>query len=251
MPMISAMLCRFAPPRLALGALAALLLALGPCGLALADGRYGGGAHPGSRAGGSSAGAGHAGLAWHGGSQGWHGATSLRAGPGWRTSGGYARGGYAAYGSRGYSGYGYRGYAGYGRSGYGYRGFYGRGLGYGLFLAALPLYYATYWWNGIPYYYADDTYYIWNGGVGRYETVVPPEGIAQEAPAENAGELYVYPRRGQSSEQQARDRYECHRWAAEQSGFDPSQGAPGAAAARADYRRAQSACLEARDYSVR
>jgi hypothetical protein len=28
--------------------------------------------------------------------------------------------------------------------------------GYGLFLATLPLYSSTVWWNGVPYYYADD-----------------------------------------------------------------------------------------------
>jgi len=34
--------------------------------------------------------------------------------------------------------------------------------------------------------------------------------------------VYFYPTQGQSSEQQDRDRYECHNWAVRQSGFDPS-----------------------------
>lgn len=34
--------------------------------------------------------------------------------------------------------------------------------------------------------------------------------------------LFVYPTHGQSADQQDRDRYECHNWAVEQSGFDPS-----------------------------
>lgn len=34
--------------------------------------------------------------------------------------------------------------------------------------------------------------------------------------------IFVYPTRGQSADQQDRDRYECHHWAVEQSGFDPS-----------------------------
>lgn len=47
------------------------------------------------------------------------------------------------------------------------------------------------------------------------------------------GDLMVYPKQGQSSEQQSRDRYECHMWAVQQSGFDPSnpqmaQGSGGA-----------------------
>ena len=36
-------------------------------------------------------------------------------------------------------------------------------------------------------------------------------------------EVIAYPARGQSPEQLDRDRYECHRWAAKQTGFDPSQ----------------------------
>ncbi len=34
-------------------------------------------------------------------------------------------------------------------------------------------------------------------------------------------ELFIYPRQGQSQEQQERDRFECHSWAVRQSGFDP------------------------------
>jgi uncharacterized protein HemX len=35
-------------------------------------------------------------------------------------------------------------------------------------------------------------------------------------------ELYIYPNKGQSSEQQSRDRYDCHRWAVQQTGVDPT-----------------------------
>lgn len=35
-------------------------------------------------------------------------------------------------------------------------------------------------------------------------------------------DVYVYPARDQSDEQLAEDRYACHRWAIEESGFDPS-----------------------------
>ena len=38
-----------------------------------------------------------------------------------------------------------------------------------------------------------------------------------------SGEVYIYPSKGQSSEQQDKDRYECHRWAVQQTGFDPSK----------------------------
>ena len=58
------------------------------------------------------------------------------------------------------------------------------------------------------------------------------------------------------SEQQSTDKYECHKWAAGQSGFDPTQSGGGVAAdqsgsMRADYQRALQACLEGRGYSVR
>lgn len=35
-------------------------------------------------------------------------------------------------------------------------------------------------------------------------------------------ELYIYPNKGQSAEKQSRDRYECHGWAVQQTGFDPT-----------------------------
>jgi hypothetical protein len=34
---------------------------------------------------------------------------------------------------------------------------------------------------------------------------------------------YIYPSKGQSPEQQNRDRYECHTWAVQQTGFDPTR----------------------------
>jgi hypothetical protein len=55
-------------------------------------------------------------------------------------------------------------------------------------------------------------------------------------------------------EQQTRDRDECHKWAVSQAGFDPAQpnGDPKDLAARREgYLRAEGACLEARNYSVK
>jgi hypothetical protein len=50
------------------------------------------------------------------------------------------------------------------------------------------------------------------------------------APAAGAQDVFMYPARGQSQQQQDRDRYECHSWAVAQTGFDPSRasaaGAP-------------------------
>jgi hypothetical protein len=49
-------------------------------------------------------------------------------------------------------------------------------------------------------------------------------GTAGVANAQN--QLYVYPLKNQSTDKQDRDRYECHRWAVQQTGYDPSQANP-------------------------
>jgi hypothetical protein len=147
------------------------------------------------------------------------------------------------------------------RGGFGhYRGWGWDGLGYGLFFDSLPLYYSTLWWNDLPYYYADPNYYQWNSALGAYETVRPPlEVKSQIAVSEpTVTDLFMYPKNGQNTEQQAQDRSECRGWAAQQTGFDPTQAADTAMIAtvaattrRQDYLRAQAACLEARGYSVK
>lgn len=59
-------------------------------------------------------------------------------------------------------------------------------------------------------------------------TEPPPRPIAPP-PAQPLppppSEVFAYPQRGQTPEQQDRDRYECSTWATQQTGFDPS--APG------------------------
>ncbi len=142
--------------RLRFGAMALIVaLTLSSAPIAHAHGGGGGGGH-----GGGGFGGGHG-----GGYGGGHG-------------GGYGGGHGGGYGGRG--GFGHRGFGGrgfgYGRFGYGGFGFYdGFGLlGYGLFFDALPLYYSTYWWGGVPYYYANDNFYQWNGTAGQYQTVQRP-----------------------------------------------------------------------------
>ena len=43
------------------------------------------------------------------------------------------------------------------------------------------------------------------------------------SPMSLAQNVIAYPAQGQSADRQSRDRYECHLWAVQQSGFDPSQ----------------------------
>jgi len=46
------------------------------------------------------------------------------------------------------------------------------------------------------------------------------------AHAANAQHQYAYPMQNQSPDQQKKDGYECHMWAVEQTGFDPSVSPP-------------------------
>jgi hypothetical protein len=130
---------------------------------------------------------------------------------------------------------------------------------FGLVVSVLPPYYTTLWLGGMPYYYANSVYYT--AGPGGYVVVDAPAnadqpGAPPEPLARAPDDLIVYPKNGQTKEQQAADDYECHNWAKGQSGFDPTQAnggaAPGTMArARSGYDRAKSACVQARGYEVK
>jgi len=147
------------------------------------------------------------------------------------------------------------------------------------FLAALPLGVATYWWAGVPYYYVNNVYYVWSPADDGYIVANPPpvEGDtgdqgswysdppatsngapngapppASAPPTNSSGpdDVYMYPEHGQSAQQQSTDRYQCHTWAQQQSGFDPTQPASQSSGNGSDYHRALIACLKGRGYSV-
>ena len=89
-------------------------------------------------------------------------------------------------------------------------------------------------------------------------TAVPVALAAGNAPpgTQQGPKVFLYPKNGQTPDQQARDRYDCYRFAVAQSGFDPMRSNGDASPAPAgetpsDYQRAQSACFEARGYSSR
>jgi len=210
---------------------------------------YGGGL-PGTR----MAGAGHV----YGGSRDirsfsghpFSGVASSWRGGGWR-GGGVAR---PAFG-------GYRSYWG---GGYWHGRFWPRayyGWNFPWFLPVLPIGFATFWWGGIPYYYADNVYYTWNADDNGYVVTNPPpvsdsdatNGGDTQYPSAGAADLYVYPKNGQSDEQTSNDRYECHKWAVDQTGFDPTRSSneSQSSATPSNYRRAMIACMDARGYSAR
>lgn len=125
---------------------------------------------------------------------------------------------------------------------------------FGMFVPYLPAYYSTVWVGGTRYYLADETYYVYDPMRRGYIVTRSPydderDEEVREAPAA-AQELFVYPTRGQSESQQAEDRYQCHRWAADQSHYDPTESEY-REAGRAEYDRAITACLTGRGYSVK
>lgn len=255
---------------LAVGLMGSILAGAGPV---LAQGHGGGGGHAsggGHAAGGSHASAGHsaAGAAHYASSAhyaGYGGARGYAAG----YHGGYA-GGHGAYGYPGHYGYGYgHGYStgaywrgGYWGGGYWPRAYYGAGFAW--FLPVLPLAYATYWYSGVPYYYANDVYYTYSPDYSGYVATDPPPvadggaaggadvGAPNPGPAAGpgpapgpgvAGQVFMYPKNGQTPEQQATDKAECQKWATDQAGRVAENGS--------DYQRAMVACVEGRGYSAR
>jgi len=249
---------------------------------AIAAGHGGGGAHGGGGGGGHFGGG--AAHAAGGGARGFGGGAHAAAGRGF-AGGGYAGGAHVAYaaarvGGGGYAGHAYAGRVGgygggyyhgystgaYWHGGYWHGGYWPRayyGLGFSWFLPVLPLAYATYWYDGLPYYYANDVYYTWDPSYDGYVATDPPpagdqsgaavapdpnqgagpaneQAAAGPTPAPASGQVFMYPKNGQSEQQQAADKQACQQWAASQA--DPSHVD--------DYRRALMACIEGRGYSA-
>lgn len=102
------------------------------------------------------------------------------------------------------------------------------------------------------YYYVNDVYYVWDEDLEAYVVVKKPAGADAAIAKATEGRLFVYPKQGQSEEQQAKDRYACHKWAVKESGVDPIEDeAKVTSAERREYKRAISACLEGRGYTVK
>ncbi len=122
---------------------------------------------------------------------------------------------------------------------------------FGVVIDDRPAYYSLVTVGAIGYLYANGVYYREHPG-GGYEVVPPPVDGVGAAPAR----LFVYPRQGQSAQQQSSDEYDCHRWSVSQTGYDPTGAATGQFGApgpdqRVNYERARGACLEGRGYTVR
>ncbi len=97
------------------------------------------------------------------------------------------------------------------------------------------------------YFYLGGTYYrqIPSG----YEVIEKPAEAEKVLATTGSDRLVIYPAGGQPPEQVKRDRYECHVWSAQETGYDPSS-ADADPAYRSDYNRGLGACLTARSYVV-
>ena len=123
----------------------------------------------------------------------------------------------------------------------------------GAYVEVLPIGFISFHLGGVAYYYVNDTYYIWDDYHEHYVVVKKPAGADRSIASATEGRLFIYPNKGQSEKQQAKDRYECHRWAVHQTDVDPTleDEEDISTQDRDDYRRAISACLEGSGYTVK
>ena len=121
---------------------------------------------------------------------------------------------------------------------------------YGIRVGFLPDYAREVWFGSTLMFLAAGAYYAYQPATRDYIVVQPPANYQQ--PASKDYEMVAYPINGQSPAQIGQDRYDCYRWAVEQSGFDPAKAtyAPAPQVVQT-YRQAQGSCLSSRGYQVR
>jgi len=121
----------------------------------------------------------------------------------------------------------------------------------GIVVSLLPPTYVTLRVGGLPYYYANGVYYTAAVSGPGYVVVAPPADAvavtavpvpAAPAPTPAKPDPIIYPRNGQSAQQQEADRQECNRWATAQ---------PSAMADASVFNRAVEACMDGRGYTMR
>jgi hypothetical protein len=156
----------------------------------------------------------------------------------------------------GYRDYAWNGTRYYYHSGYWYRpygsSYISIGIPFGLFVGTLPGAYTSFMYGSSRYYYSDYHYYLYEPARRGYVVVRSPYGDDDQEYLDSRldRDLYIYPAQGQSEQQQADDRYDCHRWAVDETDYDPLDDEYDAYL-REDYVRAITACLTGRGYTVR
>ena len=116
-------------------------------------------------------------------------------------------------------------------------------------IAILPYGFRSMYIGPRRFFRVNSTYYRYVVATNDYVVVAPPADVASAATSESLDPV-IYPAAGQSEEQLDQDRYECHRWGLEQSGFDPSIANAAGQDGSDRYYRSLKACLMGRDYTV-
>jgi len=154
----------------------------------------------------------------------------------------------------------------------------------GLLVPAVPVYSTPVDSMGSTFYYANNAFYRQRPDLAGYEVVNDPSeampltgpsaagstpsgaplvtaaatmgAAAAAAPQTHGSTFAIFPKNGQTPDEQARDNYACYQFAVSQTGFDPARPPPGLQpgqtyAAQSTFQRAQAACYEGRGYAVR
>jgi hypothetical protein len=158
------------------------------------------------------------------------------------------------------------------------------GPGFAWFLASVPLYCSTFWWNNIPYYYYNDVYYTWSPTADGYVATDPPPAGPADVPstpsannapydgapasAPSTGEEYAPPATGSAQSSDAIPpggfasggpsiyAYPAKGQTDQQQAADRAECTQwaatqtGGAVGSPDYRRAAIACFQGRGYSA-
>jgi hypothetical protein len=123
---------------------------------------------------------------------------------------------------------------------------------YGVRVRYLPDYAERMWIGSAMFFLAAGTYYQYQANTQEYIVVNPP--VASPQPIQQASNGYdvaAYPANGQTLQQIDQDRYECQRWATQQSGFDPAQATYAPAPEVVNiYRQNLANCYVSRGYTV-
>lgn len=122
---------------------------------------------------------------------------------------------------------------------------------YGIRVNYLPDYAREVWIGSSLLFLAAGAYYMYQPDVQQYVVVEPPTASLPSQPVSSGFDVQAYAVNGQTQAQIEQDRYDCYRWAVQQSNFDPSTAtyAPDASVVQA-YRQAEGSCLSSRGYQV-
>ncbi len=126
----------------------------------------------------------------------------------------------------------------------------------------LPDYAQQVWLGSALFFVAAGTYYTYEQSTQEYIVAEPPQNVAPVYSPETLPQpiqqptdpydIVAYPANGQTQQQFEQDRYDCYRFAVQQSNFDPAaatyQPAPEVVGI---YRQAMAGCYASRGYSVR